>query len=183
MKIEFDFKVAGLVEARTLKVQQFFVNGGLMSRPNVYMVTRAYPDPYKPRRDMEEETIQVFNMTRGELQRFRADSFVAVVDVILKIGGYSDPRAETSILKVDKHREFVDPVEVSSYTVQWLVELNAETPQHAAQRAQAILRDPHDDRPQVFNVTDELGRVTAVDLRQPSPKEKEREQRQGREEG
>ena len=173
MKIEFDFKRAGLVEARSLGVQQFFVNGGLMSEPNVYMVTKSWPLRPDQRRHPDDDTIQVFNMTKGELQRFRSDNFVAVLNVTLKVNGYADPQAESAFnvhrSQQSKTSQFVknaspDQKEHTEYDVRWIVEVDAENALHAAQRAQEMMRDPNTTAT-CFNVTDPLGRVTALDLK------------------
>jgi hypothetical protein len=178
MKIEYDLKRAGLTEARQLKRNQCFVNGGLMSEPNLFIVVdewkpprpygKAYADQPSVYRAGENDFIGVFNLSKGRLQTLHSDKMVAIVNVKVVVMGYADPKAAL----LDPPAAFASmssqESEVTEYTVRWVAEVDALSPLQAAQLAQEIIRDPLTTAT-VFDVTDSNDNTQVIDLGKPAP--------------
>lgn len=82
MKIEYSLKHAGLTAVHNLKAGQFFINGGLMNSPQLYMVVNP-------------ASFQMFNLTksRTEMWSEQLHKLVAVVNVKVVVGGYASMNA------------------------------------------------------------------------------------------
>lgn len=174
MRVEYDFKNSGLVRADSLAMGDHFVNGGLMSQPNVFMVlerpTRQWvPEPKRSgmsKDDVEAGYVKVFNMTQGHHQRFGADKYVAKVKAKLVVEGYCDP--SVSFDKV------VEPeLESTGYKVKWTIDVNAADAIDAAKHAAEILQGKS-GAATVFRVTKPDGENVVVDLSCDSEKGQEK---------
>lgn len=53
---------------------------------------------------------------------------------------------------------------MTTYSIKWEIEIDAETPEEAARKALEIQRDPQSIYAMVFDVCDEQGNTTRVDL-------------------
>ena len=53
---------------------------------------------------------------------------------------------------------------MTTYGIKWEIEIDAETPEEAARKALEIQRDPQSIYAMVFDVCDERGNTTRVDL-------------------
>lgn len=53
---------------------------------------------------------------------------------------------------------------MTTYSIKWEIEIDAETPEEAARKALEIQRDPQSIYAMVFDVSDQRGNTTRVDL-------------------
>lgn len=53
---------------------------------------------------------------------------------------------------------------MTTYSIKWEIEIDAKTPEEAARKALEIQRDPQSIYAMVFDVSDQRGNTTRVDL-------------------